>query len=111
MNGLGSTRDVPVEFSSYVQSHIARQQDSLIYQLYKAYLDHDWPTTAAVGTKYTQAYADEYMAYWFLGRSLSELGKKDDAVKALNVYCRYSKDELWHPDAKALLTKLGGAAP
>ena len=111
MNGLGSTQEVPVEFSSFVQSHIARQQDSLNYQLYKAYLEKDWPTTAAVGAKCTQAYADEYTAYWFLGRSLSELGKKDDAVKALTVYCRYSKDELWYPDAKALLAKLGGASP
>ena len=111
MTGLGSTQDVPPEFSNFVQSHIARQRDSLNYQLFKAYLDKDWQTTANVGARYTHDYSDEYTAYWFLGRSLSELGKKDDAVKALTVYCRYSKDELWYPDAKALLAKLGGTSP
>ena len=48
LDGLGSTQDVPAEFSSFVQGHIARQRDSLNYQLYKAYLDKDWQTTATV---------------------------------------------------------------
>jgi tetratricopeptide (TPR) repeat protein len=111
MNALGSTQDVPSEFSSFADSHIVRQRNLLSYQLFKAYLEKDWTATAAVGTKYTQAYPDEYTAYWFLGRSLAELGKKDDAVKALTVYCQYSKDELWYPEAKALLAKLAGSPP
>ena len=89
-----------------MEGHIARQEPSLSYQLFKSYVRKDWATAATIGSKYTTTYPDEYTAYWLFGRSLAELGKKDDAIKALSVYCEYSKDESWYPEAKALLEKL-----
>jgi TolA-binding protein len=107
---LGSTQDVPEAFTNFVKSHIARQEPLLNYQLSKAYLDGDWNSAAALGATYTQNYPDEYTAYWFFGRSLAELGRKDEAIKALAVYCQYSRDEIWYPDAKQLLAKLNGSS-
>jgi hypothetical protein len=105
---LGSTQDLPKEFTTFVQANIARQQGVAHYQLVDAYLDKDWNAASTLGAAYTQTYPDYYTDYWFLGRSLAEMGKKDDAIKALTVYCQYSLDEIWYPDAKDLLDKLTG---
>jgi hypothetical protein len=106
MEALSTTKDIPEDFSTFANSHVARQRQLLAYNLLKAYLDKNWNSAAIAGASFTQKYPTYYTMYWFLGRSLAELGKKDDAIKALTVYCQYSKDELWYPDAKALLAKL-----
>ena len=111
MNAIGSSQDIPAEFTTFVQGSIARKQSVIDYQLNKAYVDKDWATAETLGAQYVQAYPDEYSAFWPYGRALAELGKKDEAVKALTEYCQYSKDEVWYPQAKALLAKLGGTAP
>jgi hypothetical protein len=105
-----SSRELPVEFGSFVDSHIARQLDVLSFRFLKAYVDKDWKTASAAAEANTKLYPNEYTTYWFLGKSLAELGKKEEAVKALTVYCKYSHDELWYPEAKDLLGKLTGAA-
>lgn len=109
LESLDSTQAIPDEFVNFVESHIARQEQVLHFRLFKAYQDKDWVSASTLGATYTQAYPDEYWAYWLLGRSLAELGKKDEATKALTVYCQYSRDEIWYPDAKELLAKLAGA--
>jgi len=103
---LNSTQNVPGAFTSFMESRPGRRQSALRYQVLEGYLDKDWQAVAASGTTYTQSYPTDYIAFWFLGRSLAELGKKDDAIKALTVYCQYSKDEIWYPDAKELLARL-----
>jgi hypothetical protein len=106
IQGLGSTKDIPNDFSAFAESHVARPQAVLDYKLFKAYYEKDWNTSSAVGTTYTQNYPTFYTQYWFLGRSLAELGKKEEAIKALTVYCQYSHDEVWYPEAKSLLDSL-----
>lgn len=106
LQGLKSTQGVPAAFSDFVNSKVVRQQALLGYNLYKAYLEQDWITVVKVGDQYTQAYPNFYTQYWYYGRGLAELGKNDEAIKALTVYCQYSLDEISYPEAKALLDKL-----
>ena len=108
MEALGTSKDIPEAFSTFADTHVTRQRQLLSYKLMKAYLDKDWNAAVAAGASFKQQYPTYYTVYWFLGRSLAELGKKDDAIKALTIYCQYSKDELWYPDAPALLAKLSG---
>ncbi len=108
--GLNTTQDIPASFSSFIETRVLRPRPRLRYQLSKAYVEKDWAAAVSAGNAYIQAYPAYYPAYWFLGRSLAELGKKEEAVKALTVYCRYSRDEVSYPEAKALLAKLTGAA-
>jgi hypothetical protein len=110
LEGLGAAPDIPDEFNHFVETHIARQEELLGYQLAAAYAKKDWNAAAGFGATYTRLYPDYYSPYWLLGRSLAELGKKEEAIKALTVYCKYSRDEVSYPEAKELLEKLGGAA-
>jgi hypothetical protein len=110
MAGLGSAQNVPPAFTDFVRSHVPRPRPALRYQLFVAYLQGDWSAVSTLGGIYTQTYPDDYTAYWFLGRGLAQLGKRDDAIKALTVYCQYSKDEVWYPDAQQLLEKLSSTA-
>jgi hypothetical protein len=110
MAGLGTATDMPKAFNDFIASHVARKRWVLRYQLFAAYLNDDWNAVSTLGTACTQAYPDDYTSYWFLGRSLAELGKRDEAIKALTVYCQYSKDEVWYPDAQQLLAKLASTA-
>jgi hypothetical protein len=108
METLGTTKDIPDAFTNFAYAHVTGQRQLLSYKILKAYLEKDWNSAAIAGGSFTQQFPTYYSMYWFIGRSLAELGKKDDAIKALTVYCQYSKDELWYPDAKALLAKLSG---
>lgn len=107
LDGLGAVQDIPEEFNHFIESHIARQEHVLGYQLTTAYLRKDWTAASAFGATYTRLYPEYYSSYWLLGRSLAELGKKDEAIRALTVYCQYSHDEVSYPDARDLLKKLG----
>jgi hypothetical protein len=107
--GIGSTKDIPAEFNYFIGSRIARQEPLLEYRIFLAYLDRNWDAASALGTTFTRLYPTFYTSYWFLGRSLAELGKKREAIAPLTIYCQYSHDEIWYPDAKNLLEKLTGA--
>ena len=106
MLALETTKDIPEAFTNFVNAHITRQRELLRYKMIKAYLDKDWNGTALAGQDITRLYPTNYTNYWFLGRSLSELGKKDDAIRALSCYCKYCHDEPWYKQGQALLAEL-----
>ncbi|SDT97578.1 Transglutaminase-like superfamily protein [Verrucomicrobium sp. GAS474] len=106
LSGLGTPEKIPDAFTGFMETKIARQRSLLRYKLSKAYFEKNWAKAADAGTAYVQSNPTFYTAYWFLGRSLAELGRKEEAIKALNVYCRYSLNEVRYPDAKLLLETL-----
>jgi transglutaminase-like putative cysteine protease len=106
LQALGSTKDVPPDFTAFVAAHPGRQRQFLAYKLTKAYVDQDWSAAETAGVLFTGQYPTYYTMYWFLGKSLAQQGKKPEAIKALTTYCQYSKDERWYPEAQALLAQL-----
>ena len=106
IKGLQSAKDIPDAFTAFAQSHIQRARDALAYQIAKGSADQKWDAVAQASQNLVQAYPNYYTFYWPLGRSLAELGRKDEAVKALDIYCKYSLDEAEYPKARDLLAKL-----
>jgi hypothetical protein len=107
IEGLQITKDIPDAFVSFADDHVQRKRAVLAFRVTRNYADQKWDAVAQASQDLLQAYPTYYSYYWTLGRSLAELGRKDEAVKALNIYCRYSLDEAEYPKAKDLLAKLG----
>jgi len=106
VEGLQTAKDVPDAFSSFAQDHVQRKRAALAYRIVKASTEQKWDAVAEACQDMVQTFPTYYSYYWPLGQSLAELGRKDEAVKALDVYCRYSLDEAEYPKAKTLLAKL-----
>ena len=106
VEGLQTAKDIPDAFTSFVQDHMQRKRALLSFQITKGCADQKWDAVAQASQNLLQAYPTYYSYYWPLGRSLAELGRKDEAVKALDIYCKYSLDEAEYPKARDLLAKL-----
>jgi hypothetical protein len=106
ITALRSAANIPPAFSSFIDQHGEQQRHLLAYRLLCAYYQSNWKAAANAGAGFIQAFPTYYTMYWYYGSSLAQLGQNDAAINALSTYCRYSKDEIWYPDATALLAKL-----
>ena len=106
VKSLQTAKDIPDAFTSFVRDHVQAKRDLLAFQVTKGCADQKWDAVAQAGQDLVQAYPTYYSFYWPLGQSLAQLGRKDEAVKALEIYCKYSLDEADYPQARDLLTKL-----
>jgi tetratricopeptide (TPR) repeat protein/transglutaminase-like putative cysteine protease len=106
VDGLQTAKDIPDTFTSFTQDHVQRKREALSFRITKASTEQKWDAVAQASEDLLHDYPTYYSFYWPLGRSLAELGHKDEAVKALDIYCRYSLDEAEYPKAKTLLAEL-----
>ena len=81
---------------SNVRNPDARHGIELVY----ARLYEDWPRVAEIAEALIQSHPTHYATQWYYGEALYRLERNAEALKALRVYVRYSKNEPNYRQAK-----------
>jgi len=75
----------------------------------EAYARKDWPALLAASEGVLDAYPTYYNFDWYKGEALYQLGKMQESIAPLQIYVRYSKNELVYPLAVDRLNTVKGA--
>ena len=106
LQGLDSTVGIPPAFTDFIEARNSRPDMALHFEIDKTYQEKNWKKVAVLGPSFIKIFPTFYTEYWYLGRSLAELGRNAEAIDRLSVYCQYAHDEIYYPEAVALLAKL-----
>ena len=103
---LGKPEIVPDGWFEYLDSQILAERDRYNLRIMAAEHRGDWEAIAKWSTKAVESFPTYYNYYRPQGIALHQLGKKAEAITALETYTKYSKDEVEWKDAVDLLEKL-----
>ena len=71
-----------------------------------AFRRRDWPAVETATDALVSDYPTHYYYYWYRGFAAYQRGDRDGAIRALEIYTRYAKDEEPYAEATALLERL-----
>ncbi len=97
---------IPEGWFKYLDSQIISERDRYSLRIINAEYEEDWKELAKWSGKAVAEYPTYYNYYRPRGYALAKLGKNQEAIAALNVYIKYSKDEVHWKDAAKLLDSL-----
>ncbi|HVU18177.1 MAG TPA: DUF3857 and transglutaminase domain-containing protein [Candidatus Didemnitutus sp.] len=103
---LGDPQLLPEAWVSAVTAALASPRTSCEVIEVKAMLDSDWPRLRDAALRHTRDYPRFYHDYYFLGLADQHLGRRDEAVAALETYVKFAHDELQYSQANEILRKL-----
>ena len=106
---LGDVRHLPEGWYEQFTTHCRRHRQLVMTGAYLAELEEDWPKLEQLGAEGIEHFPTYYDFYRFHGMALAERGENAGAIKALETYCKYSRNELQYPEAQALLDRLKAA--
>jgi len=72
----------------------------------KAELEQDWEGLIKASDDGIKHFSTYYDFYRFRGLGMAKLGRTEEAIEALEIYCRYSANELEYPEMLELLNEL-----
>lgn len=97
---------LPEHWLEYLDQQIQSERDRYSLRIIDAEFREDWQALAKWSTKAVTQYPTYYNYYRPHGVALNKLGRKREAIRSLETYIRYSRDEIqWH-DANQLLGEL-----
>jgi len=97
---------LPERWLEYLDQQIQSERDRYSLRIIDAEFREDWQALAKWSTKAVTQYPTYYNYYRPHGVALDKLGRKGEAIRSLETYIRYSRDEIqWH-DANQLLGEL-----
>lgn len=97
---------IPDGWFQYLDSQITSERDRYSLRIINAEYGEDWKELAKWSGKAVAEYPTYYNYYRPRGYALAKLGKTQEAIAALNIYIKYSKDEVHWKDALLLLDSL-----
>ncbi|WP_269541192.1 DUF3857 and transglutaminase domain-containing protein [Cerasicoccus fimbriatus] len=78
----------------------------LMFELRVAESEKDWPKAEQCARAILERLPTFYEFHWRLGRALYQQGKRAEAVEPLEVYAKYSHDQIEYPTAKKWLAEI-----
>jgi hypothetical protein len=103
---LGKPQLIPERWFQCLDNQIQSERDRYSLRIIDAEFRGDWQALEKWSTKAVTEYPTYYNYYRPHGVALNKLGRIKEAVRSLETYTRYSRDEIqWH-DANQLLRKL-----
>ncbi len=97
---------IPAGWFEYLDAEVEAERDRYSLRIRQAELLDDSEEVARWAGKAVQEFPTYYNYYRPYGEALARLGKDEAAIAALEVYTRYSKDEVEWQDAVELLDTL-----
>ena len=91
---------------NYLDSQIISERDRYSLQIINAEYEDNWEELAKWSGKAVTEYPTYYNYYRPRGYALAKLGRTQEAIAALNIYIKFSKDEVHWKDAVILLESL-----
>lgn len=105
--GLAEMLGQPAPFPAGWVASISERCTHRMYRgevlLIDAWLRSDWATAAREARAVLGEYPTYHHYQWYAGAALHRAGKIEEARPHLETYVKYSKDEIEHPAARALL--------
>ncbi|RZO18086.1 MAG: hypothetical protein EVB09_02780 [Verrucomicrobiaceae bacterium] len=105
-NRLNDKSIIPEGWFKYLDSQIKSERDSYSLRIINAEYEENWEELAKWSGRAVTEYPTYYNYYRPRGYALAKLGKTQEAIAALNIYIKYSKDEVHWKDALTLLNSL-----
>ncbi len=103
---LNKPQLLPEGWFECLDNQIQSERDRYSLRIIDAEFREDWQALAKWSTKAVTEYPTYYNYYRPHGVALSKTGRKKEAIRSLETYTRYSRDEIqWH-DADQLLREL-----
>ncbi len=103
---LKSPDIIPNGWLGYLDQQIKSERDRYSLRIIDAEFREDWKSLLEWSTKAVTEYPTYYNYYRPHGIALTKLGRKAEAIRSLEIYTKYSHDEIhWH-DATQLLEKI-----
>lgn len=103
---LNDTSIIPEGWFKYLDSQITSERDRYSLRIINAEYEEDWEELAKWSGKAVTEYPTYYNYYRPRGYALAKLGKTQEAIAALNIYIKFSKDEVHWKDSLILLDSL-----
>ena len=103
---LGKPELLPQGWFDYIDSKVLSERDRYSLRILEADLKGNWEEMAKWATRAVEEFPTYYNYYRPQGVALHHLDKTEEAIAALEVYTKYSKDEVEWKDAMALLDNL-----
>jgi hypothetical protein len=103
---LGDIRTLPNGWFEEFSQRCRRARQLIMSEAHLAEQLEDWSRLGKLSEQGITEYPTYYDFYRFHGLAMAEQGKTERAIRSLQTYCRFSKNELEYPAALALLEKL-----
>ena len=97
---------IPDGWFEHLDSEIVSERDRYSLRIINAEHNENWEELAKWSGKAVAEYPTYYNYYRPRGYALAKLGKTQEAIVALNIYIKFSKDEVHWKDAVILLDSL-----
>ena len=107
---LGDARTLPEKWFEEFSNRCRRTRQVMMAKAYLSEQLEDWKTLEVVSEQGITDYPTYYDFYRFHGITMAKKGDLSRALQSLKTYCRYSKNELDYPAAKALLVEIEAAS-
>ena len=102
--------ELPQEWFKATTEKILNRNGNLFIRATDSYRRKDWPGLLQLADEGIRAFPTYYHFFWFKGEAHYHLDQKPEALEALRVYVRYSKDELECAPAMERVKELESAA-
>lgn len=103
---LGQPELLPAPWIAGLQRTVRNPRVRRSLALFEARHAGDWKRAAAVAGEAIAAAPTLYRSYWWRAEAMMKLGRKREAVAALEVFVRYCHDDVEYPEAVKALARL-----
>ena len=104
---LKSPHIIPKNWLDCLDGQIQSERDRYSLRIIDAEFREDWPALLEWSTRAVTEYPTYYNYYRHHGIALAKAGRKEEAIRSLEIYTKYSHDEMhWHAAAQ-LLQEIG----
>lgn len=100
---------LPENWLSAIIGHTQNRFDKESFAAHEAFTRKDWPAVVEAADHLLALYPTFYHYDWYKGEALYQMGKKHESIALLQIYVRYSKDELEYPIAAERLKECESA--
>lgn len=107
---LGNADAIPRPFNAHMLATLRNPYDRLGVQVLDALLRKDWEQAATAAAEGTRLFPTYYDFYYYLGTACAELGRKDEAVKALTTFLKFDHNTIEAARAQQRLDKIQNPA-
>lgn len=105
-NALGQPELLPARWLADLQRTLRESQLRRRVAHFAARNGKDWKRAAAIANELIKEEPTFYSFYWLRAEALVKLGRKREAIPALETFVRYCHDNIMHPEAVKLLKEL-----
>jgi hypothetical protein len=106
VDALQDPAGLPPEWFAATSAKLSNRHANLSLRAGEKFTRKDWPQLLQVADEAILAFPTYYHFQWFKGAALIHLNRKQEAIAPLEIYVRYSKDEMEYPQAMKWLSEL-----